>query len=170
LRLSWRGRAGFEPLPTHTRFMSPLNCFGLGGILGIFQGQGEQAAQGVTAAHRRMQLALQPGGVAVDPFQQFLCQQQRLERAGSSRLGLGISTTVVEFTKACLVWVVLLIPQGQQQNGRYAHQSGKRIRWPMVRLAPIGSRSRLAITSARSRQAVACACETHRLARAEATK
>jgi hypothetical protein len=40
----------------------------------------------------------------------------------------------------------------------------------MVRLAPIGSRSRLAITSVRSRQAVACAGESHRLAQAEATK
>jgi|LakMenEpi03Aug12_release.lakeMendotaPanAssembly.Ray.scaffolds.fasta_scaffold75617_2 hypothetical protein len=40
----------------------------------------------------------------------------------------------------------------------------------MVRLAPIGSRTRLVITSARSRQAVACASESHRLAQAEATK
>jgi len=40
----------------------------------------------------------------------------------------------------------------------------------MVRLAPIVSRTRLAITSVRSRQAVACAGETHRLAQAEATK
>jgi hypothetical protein len=31
--------------------MSPQNCFGLGGIFGIFKGQGEQPAQGVTAAH-----------------------------------------------------------------------------------------------------------------------
>jgi hypothetical protein len=33
-----------------------------------------------------MKLALQAGGVAVDPFQHFLWQPQRLGRAGCSRL------------------------------------------------------------------------------------
>jgi hypothetical protein len=37
-----------------------------------------------------MQFALQAGGVAVDPFQQFLWQRQRLRRAGSSRLDHGM--------------------------------------------------------------------------------
>jgi hypothetical protein len=49
--------------------MRPQNCFSLGGVLRIFQGQSEQAAQGVAAAHRQMQLALQPGGVAVEALQ-----------------------------------------------------------------------------------------------------
>jgi hypothetical protein len=51
------------------RFMSPQDCFGLGGIFGVFQGQGEQAPQGVTAAHRKVQFALQPGGVTVNALQ-----------------------------------------------------------------------------------------------------
>jgi hypothetical protein len=47
-----------------------------------------------------MQFGLQAGGVAVDPFQQFLLKPQRLRRAGSSRLGHGMSLVVVEFTTA----------------------------------------------------------------------
>jgi len=49
LRLGWRGRAGLELLPTHAGFVGPQDRFGLGGVLGIFQGQGKQAAHGITA-------------------------------------------------------------------------------------------------------------------------
>jgi hypothetical protein len=49
--------------------MRPQNCFGLGGVLRIFQGQGEQAVQGVAAAHRKVQFTLQPGGVTVNALQ-----------------------------------------------------------------------------------------------------
>jgi hypothetical protein len=49
VRLSRRGRAGFELLPTHAGFVGPQDRFGLGGVLGIFQGQGEQPTQGVAA-------------------------------------------------------------------------------------------------------------------------
>jgi len=55
VRLIWRGRSGFEILPADPRFVGPQDRFGLDGVLGIFQGQGEQAAQGVAAAHRKGQ-------------------------------------------------------------------------------------------------------------------
>jgi hypothetical protein len=35
------------------RFMSPQDFFGLGGIFGVFQGQGVQAAKGRTASRGR---------------------------------------------------------------------------------------------------------------------
>ena len=56
-------------LPTHAGFVGPQDRFSLGDVLGVFEGQGEQAAPGVTAAHRPTQLALQSGGVTVDALQ-----------------------------------------------------------------------------------------------------